>query len=348
MTQVSLHSITETTSIFETIRVIGDGSLQMALVCRDGKLLGTATDGDIRRAILAAVPLDSPIAEVMNWTPITAPVGISNIGALAMMRRYSIHQLPIIDADGKVTDVLLIDDLAGAPQSDHWVVLMAGGLGSRLKPLTDDIPKPLIRIGDKPILETVLSGFVKAGFAKFYISVNYKAEMIKEYFGDGSAWGVEISYLEETERLGTAGALSLLPERPKQPFFVMNGDLLTTVNFEQMLKYHREHQAFSTVCVREHSITVPFGVVDFDDHRLLGIREKPTQKFFVNAGVYLLDPGILDHLDGNETVDMPSLIERTIAMGKPSVVFPLREYWIDVGHLDDLQRASDEFKGVFG
>jgi dTDP-glucose pyrophosphorylase len=348
MTQVSLHSISETTSIFETIRVIGDGSLQMALVCRDGKLLGTATDGDIRRAILASVPLDSPITEVMNWTPIVAPVGISNIGALAMMRRYSIHQLPIVDADGRVIDVLLIDDLAGSPQSEHWVVLMAGGLGSRLKPLTDDLPKPLIRIGDKPILETVLGGFVKAGFAKFYISVNYKAEMIKEYFGDGSTWGVEISYLEESGRLGTAGALSLLPERPKQPFFVMNGDLLTTVNFEQMLKYHREHQAFSTVCVREHSITVPFGVVDFDDHRLLGIREKPTQKFFVNAGVYLLDPGILDHLSGNETVDMPSLIERTIAKGKPSVVFPLREYWIDVGHLDDLQRASDEFKGVFG
>ncbi|MGT2434897.1 nucleotidyltransferase family protein [Bradyrhizobium betae] len=247
-----------------------------------------------------------------------------------------------------MVEVRLIDDLALAHQSDHWVVLMAGGLGSRLKPLTDDVPKPLIRVGDKPILETVLGGFVKAGFGKFFISVNYKADMIRDYFGDGSAWGVEISYLQENERLGTAGALSLLPERPSQPFFVMNGDLLTTVNFEQMLKYHREHQAFSTVCVREHSVTVPFGVIDFDDHRLLGIREKPTQKFFVNAGVYLLDPGVLDHLDANEAVDMPTLIERTIANGKPSVVFPLREYWIDVGRLDDLQRASDEFQRIFG
>jgi dTDP-glucose pyrophosphorylase len=348
MTRVSQHSVLETVSIFETIRVIGDGSLQIALVCRDGRLLGTVTDGDIRRAILASTPLDSPISSVMNRTPITAPVGISNIAALTLMRRHSIHQLPIVDANGQIIDLMLIDDLALSPQSDHWVVLMAGGLGSRLKPLTDDVPKPLIRIGDKPILETVLRGFIKAGFGKFYISVNYKAEMIKEYFGDGSTWGVDIRYLEERERLGTAGALSLIPERPTQPFFVMNGDLLTTVNFEQMLRYHREHQAFTTVCIREHSLTVPFGVVEFDGHKLMGIREKPTQKFFVNAGVYLLDPGVLDLLDGKEAVDMPDLIARTIQKEKPSVVFPLREYWIDVGHLDDLQKASDEFHGIFG
>jgi dTDP-glucose pyrophosphorylase len=340
--------VSEETPLIETLRRIDQGNLQLAIVERDGKIVGTVTDGDVRRALLSGVGLDASVDLVMNRTPITAPVGISNAGALNLMSRHSIHQLPIVDADGKVIEVKLIDDLTLAQQSDHWVVLMAGGLGSRLKPITDDLPKPLIRVGDKPILETVLTGFVKAGFGKFFISVNYKAEMIREYFGDGSAWGVDISYLEENERLGTAGALSLLPERPTQPFFVMNGDLLTTVNFEQMLKYHREHQAFSTVCIREHSVTVPFGVIDFDDHRLLGIREKPTQKFFVNAGVYLLDPGILDLVAANEVIDMPTLIERTIADGKQSVVFPLREYWIDVGRLDDLQRASDEFQRIFG
>jgi dTDP-glucose pyrophosphorylase len=338
----------EETALIETLRRIDQGNLQLAVVERDGKIVGTVTDGDVRRALLSGVSLDASVEQVMNRTPIVAPVGISNAAALTLMRRHSIHQLPIVDAEGKVTEVKLIDDLAVAPPSDHWVILMAGGLGSRLKPLTNETPKPLLRIGDRPILETVLTGFVKAGFGKFFISINYKADMIREYFGNGSSWGVEISYLEERERLGTAGALSLLPERPEQPFFVMNGDLLTTVNFEQMLKYHREHQAFSTVCVREHSVTVPFGVVDFEDHRLVGIREKPTQKFFVNAGVYLLDPCILDHLDANEIIDMPSLIERTIARGKPSVGFPLREYWIDVGRLDDLQRASDEFQRIFG
>jgi|SRR5665213_986304 len=343
-----VYVVAEDTALIETLRRIDEGNLQLAVVERDGKIVGTVTDGDVRRALLSGVGLDASVARVMNRNPIVAPIGISNAAALTLMRRHGIHQLPIVDGEGRVSEVKLIDDLAVVPSDEHWVVLMAGGLGSRLKPLTDETPKPLIRVGDKPILETVLTGFVKAGFGKFFISINYKADMIREYFGDGSAWGVDISYLEERDRLGTAGALSLLPERPKQPFFVMNGDLLTTVNFEQMLKYHREHRAFSTVCVREHSVTVPFGVVDFDDHRLLGIREKPTQKFFVNAGVYLLDPGVLDHLTPNASVDMPSLIETTIAGGKTSVVFPLREYWIDVGRLDDLQRASDEFHRIFG
>jgi dTDP-glucose pyrophosphorylase/predicted transcriptional regulator len=340
--------VTESMPLLEALRRIDKGNLQLAVVERDGWIVGTVTDGDVRRGLLNGVSLDAPVEQVMNRTPITAPAGISDTAALTLMRRKSIHQLPIVDAEGKVIEVKLIDDLVTASQSDHWVVLMAGGLGSRLKPLTDDLPKPLIKVGDKPILETVLGGFIKSGFGRFFISVNYKADMIREYFGDGSAWGVEIEYLQERDRLGTAGALALMPERPTQPFFVMNGDLLTTVNFEQMLKYHREHKAFTTVCVREHSVTVPFGVVDFDDHRVLGIREKPTQKFFVNAGVYLLDPGVLEFLRQEEVIDMPTLIERTIADGKPSIAFALREYWIDVGRLDDLQRASDEFQRIFG
>ena len=341
--------VKENMPLIEALRRIDLGTLQIAIVERDGRIVGTLTDGDVRRALLGGAGLDAPVEQVMNRTPITAPAGISNEAALVLMRRHSIHQLPIVDADGKVTEVKLIDDLGLNPSyADHWVVLMAGGLGARLKPLTDETPKPLLQVGDKPILETVMGGFIKAGFGKFFLSVNYKAEMIQEYFGDGSTWGVEIEYLQEKERLGTAGALSLMPKRPTRPFFVMNGDLLTTVNFEQMLKYHSEHQAFTTICVREHSVTVPFGVVEFDDHRLTAIREKPTHKYFINAGVYLLDPGVLDFIGQNEAVDMPTLIERTVAKGKSSVVFPLREYWIDVGRLDDLQRASDEFQRFFG
>ena len=206
--------VSEDTALIETLRRIDQGNLQLAIVARDGKIVGTVTDGDVRRGLLGGVSLEASVKLVMNRTPITAQVGISNPAALNLMRKHSIHQLPIVDVEGRVVEVKLIDDLALAPQSDHWVVLMAGGLGSRLKPITDDVPKPLIRVGDRPILETVLGGFVKAGFGKFFIAVNYKAEMIREHFGDGSAWGVEIGYLEENERLGTAGALSLLPERP--------------------------------------------------------------------------------------------------------------------------------------
>jgi dTDP-glucose pyrophosphorylase/predicted transcriptional regulator len=344
----ALFVVTEEMPLIEALRRIDEGNLQLAVVERNGKIVGTVTDGDVRRALLNGVGLDKPVHRVMNRNPVVAPAGISNAAALTLMRRRSIHQLPIVDEHGKVMEIKLIDDLVAASQADHWVVLMAGGLGSRLRPLTDDLPKPLIKVGNKPILETVLNGFIKSGFGKFFISVNYKAEMIREYFGDGSDWGVEIDYLVEKDRLGTAGALSLIPERPTQPFFVMNGDLLTTVNFEQMLKYHLEHRAFTTICVREHAINVPFGVVDFEEHWILGIREKPTQKFFVNAGVYLLDPEVLDHVGANENIDMPVLIERTIGRGKRSVAFPLREYWIDVGRLDDLQKASDEFQRIFG
>jgi len=340
--------VPEKTPLLEALRRIDDGKAQIAIVEREGRIVGTLTDGDVRRALLGGAGLDSPVERVMNRSPVTASVGITNEAALALMRRHSIHQLPIVDEDLRVVEVKLIDDLAKPSHSQNWVVLMAGGLGARLKPLTEDLPKPLIRVGDKPILETVLTGFIKARFVKFFISVNYRADMIRDYFGDGSAWGVEIGYLHEKERLGTAGALALMPQRPTLPFFVMNGDLLTTVNFEQMLKYHSDYHAFSTICVREHMVHVPFGVVEFDEHRLLAIREKPTHKYFVNAGVYLLDPAVISFIEPNEAIDMPTLIERTVAHGKTSVVFPLREYWMDVGRLEDLQRASDEFQRIFG
>lgn len=340
--------VAEGTLLLEAIRAIDRSKIQIALVEREGRLVGTLTDGDVRRALLAGAALDFRVEQVMNPSPITAPEGITNEAALAIMRRHSIHQLPVVNADYRVVDIVLIDDLLHASQSDHWVVLMAGGLGTRLKPLTDDLPKPLIKVGDRPILETILRGFATAGFSKFFISVNYKAEMIEDHFGDGSKWGVEIAYLREEAQLGTAGALSLLPDRPKSAFFVMNGDLLTTVNFQQMMQYHAERQSVATVGVREHSVTIPYGVVDFDDFRLLGLREKPTVKYFVNAGVYVLNPGVLDYIVPNEHLDMPNLVSRVIAEGKNSSVFPLREYWIDVGRLDDLQRASEEYEGIFG
>lgn len=348
MTPQKLPLLSEQLPIFEAIRSLDANRFQIVLIEQDGRLVGTVTDGDIRRGILAGIPLDRPVSAVMNSSPITAPIGTSDEAALAIMRRHSIHQLPIVDAELHVVDLKLVDDLTYTFNTDNWIVLMAGGTGSRLRPLTDELPKPLLRVGDKPILQTILSNFIAAGFAKFFIAVNYKGEMIEEFFGDGSRWGVEISYLRENEPLGTAGALCLLPGAPQNPFFVMNGDLLTTVNFRQMMTYHNEHRAIATICVLEHSVRIPYGVVDLSEQRIVGIQEKPDVKRFISAGVYLLDPAVFRYIDRGKPLDMPALINRLIEDGQPIAAFPLREYWIDIGRLDDLQRASEEYQKVFG
>lgn len=342
------HLVDPDTSIFEALRAIGDGRLQIVLVHQQGRLIGAATDGDIRRGILARVPLDSPVSTIMNVAPITAPVDTTDEAALAMMRRHSIHQLPLVDGEKVIHDIKFLDDLLLSGQLQNWVVLMAGGLGTRLRPLTFETPKPLIKIGGRPIIETIVRSFTSYGFSKFFLAVNYKADMIEEYFGDGSKFGVEVRYLRENDKLGTAGALSLLPEVPSHPLFVMNADLLTSVNFRQVLNYHMQSGAPATVCVREHKTTVPFGVVTTEGHHLIDIKEKPTLQHFVNAGVYVLDPKVLSHLPNEKALDMPDLLKRLVSEGTRPAVFPVSEYWLDVGHLDDLHRASLEYEEIFG
>jgi dTDP-glucose pyrophosphorylase len=341
------ETVTETSPILEAIRVIDASHVQIALVQRQGRLVGTVTDGDIRRGLIAGVPVSEPVSSVMNCNPISIRQGTSDEAALALMRRLHIHQLPVVDADMRVLGVKTIDSLISVGEAENLVVLMAGGLGTRLRPLTEDTPKPLIKVGERPILETIVRGFASAGFSNFVMAVNYKADMVTDYFGDGSDLGVSIRYLHEDQRMGTVGALSLLPERPTSSFFVMNGDLLTTLNYRQLLTFHEQSGAPATVCVREHSITIPYGVMEVGGGRLREIQEKPTRRFLVNAGIYVLSPSALDHVVDGESLDMPTLLDRLIQQGTPPAVFPMREYWIDIGHLDDLQRASDEYSSIF-
>lgn len=339
--------IRESDKILDAIRVIDASSVQIALVERDGRLVGTVTDGDIRRGLISGVGVEGRVENIMNRNPISIRQGTSDDAALAMMRRMHIHQLPVVDAEMHVLGVKTIDQLINSAEADNFVVLMAGGLGTRLRPLTEDVPKPLIRVGDRPILETIVRGFVDAGFFNFVMAVNYKAEMVQDYFGDGSDLGVSISYVRESQRMGTVGALSLLPQRPVAPFFVMNGDLLTTLNYGQLMSFHKQSGAPATVCVREHSVTIPYGVMEVDDGRLTEIQEKPTRRFLVNAGIYVLSPEALDLVQSGDYMDMPALLERLVAKGTPPAVFPMREYWIDIGHLDDLQRAHDDYSKIF-
>jgi len=224
---------------------------------------------------------------------------------------------------------------------------MAGGLGNRLRPLTEQCPKPLLKVGGKPLLENIVQGFAGYGFRKFYISVNYMAEMIETYFGDGSRFGVSISYIHEDNQLGTAGALGLLPEVPRDSFFVINGDLLTQINFSHLLDFHSQHHSLATMCIKEYHYQVPFGVVQVNGEKLSALDEKPVQTFFVNAGIYVLEPSILDFIPRNHYFDMTMLFDRIMKKGLKPRVFPIREYWLDIGQLEDYKKANGDFKGNF-
>ena len=336
------------TSLRDAAQILDANALQIVLVVDEEKrLLGTVTDGDIRRGILKGMALTEPVQSIMNPNPSVARANESPKSVLAEMKRKTLHHMPLVDEQGRVVGLDTLDELINPQIRENRVVLMAGGLGSRLRPLTDDCPKPMLKVGNKPLLETILENFIEYGFCRFYISVNYMSEVVKSYFGDGSRWGVAISYLEEDQRLGTAGALSLLPERPSEPLLVMNGDLLTKVNFSQLLDFHASHLAMGTMCVREYDFQVPYGVVKIENHRITGIDEKPVQRFFVNAGIYVLQPEALDIISPNTFFDMPSLFEKFIEQRNETAVFPIREYWLDIGHMADYERANGEYVKAF-
>lgn len=340
--------ISPDTTILKAIEIIDASSLQIVLVVNEkGQLLGTVTDGDVRRAILRGITLDMPVRDIMFQSPTVAGSHETRDAIVAKMKAKQLRQIPLVDQNGCVIGLDIWDDLIVVPERDNIVVLMAGGLGSRLGELTKDCPKPLLRVGDKPVLETILENCKEYGFSRYYISVNYKAGMVKEYFGDGSRWGVDIRYIEENKRLGTAGALGLLPEIPASPLLVMNADVLTKINFKHLMEFHEEHQSIATMCVREYEFQVPFGVVQVDDHRLTDILEKPVHRLFVNAGIYVLDPEAIDLVPRNDYFDMPFLFEALLQKKKEVTAFPIREYWLDIGRMDDLEKAKGEYSEVF-
>jgi len=337
-----------TTQIRKVLKAIDSNEFQIALVVdQNDVLLGTITDGDIRRGILRGISLNESARKVMNPHPVTATPSESSDQMLMRMQEKSIHQIPVIDKSGRVIGIEIKDHLILPGSCDNWVVLMAGGLGTRLRPLTADCPKPLLPVGNKPILETILENFREHGFKKFFFSVYYRDEMIREHFGDGSRFGVEITYLKEKSRLGTAGALSLLPRKPKSPMIIMNGDLLTKINFTQLLSFHKENEVSATMGVREYDFQVPFGVVKMEKHHILGIDEKPIQRFFVNAGVYVLEPEVLKYVPKNSIIDMPKLLQELIRSQKRVSAFPIREYWLDIGRMEDFTRANGDFQKFF-
>ena len=336
--------LTSNETLTRAIEVLNESGLGIALVVNKNKHLeGTITDGDIRRALLRQIGMNDSLTDVMQVNPVTALTTHNRIEILELMKSNGLLQIPLLDSNGCVVGLETLQHLVEPQKHENPIFLMAGGFGTRLHPLTKDIPKPMLKVGSKPILEIIITQFKEAGFFNFYISTHYKAEMLRDYFGNGSDWNVNIDYIHEYEPLGTAGALGLLPDKmPKLPIIMMNGDLLTKVNFEQLLAFHEEEIGLATMCIREYDFQVPYGVIDITENCITKIIEKPVHKFFVNAGIYVLEPEIVRIVNGQGYLDMPMLLEKQIEAGKKIKSFPIHEYWLDIGRMDEYERANNE------
>jgi dTDP-glucose pyrophosphorylase len=326
------------------INVINESNYRIALVVdHEKKLCGTITDGDVRRALLKHIEMESSVLSVMNPNPVVANNKVNEELLLQMMNSNDILHLPILDNEKCIQGLETLQNLIRGMKRDNPVFLMAGGFGTRLKSLTKDTPKPLLKVGNRPILEIILLQFIDAGFHNFYISIHYKHEMIREHFDNGSKWGVSIKYIHESTPLGTAGALGLLPIRSKGlPILMMNGDLITDLNIEDLLNFHNEQGGLATMCVREYKFQVPYGVVSIKNQRIKKITEKPEHKFFVNAGIYVIERKILDSISGESYLDLPNLIESQLANGDQINAFPIHESWSDIGQIDEYESVNNK------
>lgn len=331
-------------TLLDALEIINDEALRVVLVVDEShSLLGVVTDGDIRRGLLRNLPLTADIAQVMNTTPYTAAIDTPRDELIAIMESHDILSIPLLDS-GKVVGLETLHHALSKPVYQNPVFIMAGGFGTRLRPLTDHCPKPMLKIGDKPILETVIRNFIKAGFVNFYISTHYMPELIQQHFGDGSSFGVKISYVHEQSPLGTGGSLGLLPkDLPKNlPLIMMNGDVLTKVDFQRLLEFHIEHDADATMCVREYDYQIPYGVINGEGNRITSMVEKPIQRFFVNAGIYVVSSAVIQSVPENHHIDMPTLLEQHMNKRNNVLMFPIHEYWLDIGRMDDFNRAQTD------
>jgi dTDP-glucose pyrophosphorylase len=337
--------INPNTSIIDTLRVIDDTAVEIALVVDENKrLIGTVTDGDIRRGLIKGTNLDEPISSLMNPSPITAGLTTTDDELLFTMTNRSIKHLPIVDNENRVFRLVLLKDLISGKKRPNISVIMAGGLGSRLGELTKDTPKPLLPVGGKPVIAIIAEQLKKHGIENIYISINYKGDKIKNWFENNPIHGAQISYLEEKEFLGTAGALSLLPVTPTEPFIVINGDIISPINFGSLLEFHCNSHKSMTLCTREFNFQVPYGVLKLNGSQLISIEEKPSQNIFINAGIYVISPELIKYIPKEKRFDMPELINTAIKEGKEVSCYPVSDYWLDIGTPKDYLNASEQYK----
>ena len=351
MTNLELFLISPGSSIHQAIACIDSNAKGIALIVeRDRKLIATVTDGDIRRAILAGMDLSLPVQALLHSRspgprpgPITAAVGTSDAELLRMMNEYEVRHIPIVDDDGHVVDVMFLRDLVKEYELPLSAVVMAGGYGARLRPLTEDVPKPMLPVGDRPLMQLILEQLRQSGIHRVNITTHYQSERISSYFGNGQDFGLELTYVTEDRPLGTAGGLGFVPTSD-EPLLVINGDILARVDFRAMLEHHREHGAEMTVAVRQYDVRVPYGVIETEGARARRLREKPVFTFLVNAGIYLLEPAVVHCIPNGQRVDMTDLVQLLLAEGRAVATFPLVGYWLDIGEHGDYAQAQEDVK----
>ena len=334
--------VDENASIKEAINVLNDAGKEIVLVAEKNKLSGILTDGDFRRSILNGISIDECISSIMNRDYFSVETDISKKDALKILLSRGLKHLPVIDND-KIVDLIYINELIDRPKRNNLVVIMAGGKGKRLRPLSNDIPKPMIDVGGVPLLESIIGRLTSNGFSNIHISINYLGHKIKDYFLDGSKFGCKISYLEEKKPLGTGGSLSLIKEKTDLPILVLNGDLVTDVNFNDMVEYHGKNNFSATVGIREYNYQIPFGVVNLENQLVKNFMEKPNLSYFINTGIYVLNPSVMDHIPKDTFFDMPKLIEKLNVNSEIVGAFPITESWIDIGRLEDYKKVKDNY-----
>ncbi len=352
---VSRFFLTSAATIEDAITAIDrSGRVSLALMV-DGhhRLINTISDGDVRRGLLAGLRLTDPAEKLLPikaQTPYPAPIsaraGTDSATLLGLMQARSVRQIPLLDSSGRVVDIALLRDLLPSATETFRAVVMAGGQGSRLRPLTVALPKPMLLVGGRPVMERIIDQLRAVGVSQVEITTHHNADKIVEHFGGGEAFGVKISYVNEESPLGTAGFLGLI-ERPQEPLLVINGDIVTQMNFRKMFAYHREQNAEMTVAVRRYDFQVPYGVVECGGSRVTRLEEKPMIEFFVNAGIYLIEPSVFNVVQPRQHLNMTELIQKLLACGRPVASFPVCEYWLDIGQLADYERAqTDAANGI--
>jgi dTDP-glucose pyrophosphorylase len=326
--------------IIDAMRSLESSQARIVLLTDEGgRMLGTVTDGDLRRALLGGATLESPLLPCASPRFVSVGPEAGRAEVMDLMQARRIQQVPVLDAEGRVVGLHLLDELLGAVERPSWAVVMAGGRGTRLLPLTESLPKPMLKVAGRPILERIVLHLVGMGIRRIYLAVNYLSEVIERHFGDGRAFGCDIRYLREEQPLGTGGPLALLPESPTAPLLVLNGDLVVQFDVGQLLAFHAAGGYAATVAVNGYAHTVPFGVVELDGDEVRDVREKPTQVWSINAGIYVLEPQLLAHIPRGQPFPLPGLLEQSLHRGERVGAFRLEGEWIDVGRMNELKRA---------